>query len=552
MSIIDNLPHMTSSPSRWRVWTWIAISFHFLLIFSLGLSHYWGYILNDLGVFDQTVWGTLNGDFFLNTINNPFGKPINWLGFHFNPILLLFVPLYAIAPAPEWLTLAQALALSLTAWPIFLLASRVCQSEQAGLLWALAYLANPFQLNAAAWDFHPVTLAVPFIALGMLAIEKADRRMLLFSCIPLLLIQEHLGLTVASFGLLWRLHNQNWNPAAALILIGLTHSTLVLAVVMPALSPTGQHVMLGSELGQLSRYGWLGHSVPEVVRTLLTKPFEVTKIVALDMGGAAYLASLLLPLLGLPLAAPGFLLPGVADLAANLFSANPMPKGIFSYHSAVLAAAFTVAAIYGSQRLSHWTRKFSMTELAGLALVGCFTAGYFLAPAPLPMSANFWQPVRFLRWPDLAPGKIGAMIGNSATVSVQANVGAHFSQRREIYFYPTHIGKVDVILLRLESPTARLSPSNPGVISTLAFHLQMNPADYLNSVDCLLSGNEYGVLFWDNPWLVMSRNASPHPALRQEIKGRIKVLQKQWQVERNYTSTPDRLQECGSHTATSE
>lgn len=540
-----------ASSSNWRRWTWIAISIHFLLIFSLGLSHYWGYILNDLGVFDQTVWGTLNGDFFLNTFNNPFNKPINWLGFHFNPILLLFVPLYAIAPAPEWLTLAQALALSLTAWPIFLVASRVCQSERAGLLWALAYLTNPFVLNAAAWDFHPVTLAVPFIALGMLAVEKADRRMLLFSCIPLLLIQEHLGLTVAGFGLLWRLRNQNWNPAAALILIGLTHSILVLTVVMPALSPTGQHLMLGSELGQLSRYGWLGHSVPEVAWMLLTKPFEVTKIVAFDLGGAAYLASLLLPLLGLPLAAPIFLLPGVADLAANLFSANPMPKSTFSYHSAILAAVFTVAAIYGSQRLSRWTRKFSMTEWAGLALTGCFTAGYSLAPAHLPLSVNFWQPVRFLPWPDPAPGKIGAIIGNSATVSAQANVGAHFSQRREIYIYPNHVGKVDAILLRLESPTAKLSPSNPSIISTLAFHLQMNPADYLNSVDCLLSGNEYGVLFWDSPWLVMSQNANTHPALREEIKSKINVLRKHWQVELKSSSKPGRLQECGSHTAAS-
>lgn len=541
---------LVSSPN-WRRWAWIAISVHFLLIFSIGLSHYWGYLLNDLSVFDQTVWGTLNGNFFLNTINNPFGKPINWLGFHFNPILLLFAPLYAIVPAPEWLTLAQAIALSLAAWPVFQVASRVCQSEQAGLLWALAYLANPFQLNAAAWDFHPVTLAAPFITLGMLAVEKADRRMLLFSCVPLLLIQEHLGLTVAGFGLLWRLRNHNWNPATALILVGLTHSILVLAIVMPALSPTNQHLMLGSELGQLSRYGWLGHSIQELVWTLLTQPFEVTKIIALDLGGATYLAGLLLPLLGLPLAAPGFLLPGVADLAANLFSANPMPKSIFSYHSATLATVFTVAAIYGSQRLSRRTRKFSMTEWAGLALVGCFVAGYFLAPAPLPMARNHWQPTHHVYWPDPAPERINAMIGNNATVSAQANVAAHFSQRRELYFYPNHVGKADVILLRLESPTVKLSPSNLSVISTLAFHLQMNPADYLSSVDCLLSGNEYGVLFWDNPWLVMSRNASPHPALRQEIKARVKVLQKQWQVERNYTSILDRQKECGSHTAVS-
>ena len=94
---------VTVSPfSRWRRWTVIAISIHFVVILALGLFRHWGYMtsLNDLGVFDQAVWGTLHGQFMLNT-SNEFNQQINWLGFHFHPILLLFVPLYAIAPYPE-------------------------------------------------------------------------------------------------------------------------------------------------------------------------------------------------------------------------------------------------------------------------------------------------------------------------------------------------------------------------------------------------------------------------------------------------------------------
>ena len=109
--------------TRWRRGTWIAISVHFSVVLTLGLFRHWGYMssLNDLGVFDQAVWGTLHGQFLLNT-SNELNQPINWLGFHFNPVLLLFVPLYALSPSVEWFALAQALALSIAAWPIFLLA----------------------------------------------------------------------------------------------------------------------------------------------------------------------------------------------------------------------------------------------------------------------------------------------------------------------------------------------------------------------------------------------------------------------------------------------
>lgn len=244
-----------SAMSRWRGWMALAISIHFVVILALGLFRHWGYMtsINDLGVFDQAVWGTLHGKFMLNT-SNEFNQHINWLGFHFHPVLLLFVPLYAIAPYPEWFALAQALALSVAAWPIYLLTSRILKSETAGLIWAIAYLVNPFLLSAAAWDFHPVTLAVPFFAMGLLAVEKADSRLLFLSCLPLLFIQEQLGASVACFGLLWWLRRHGWKTATALILLGLGHLLLVVVLIMPALSPTGAHVMLASELGQLSRY----------------------------------------------------------------------------------------------------------------------------------------------------------------------------------------------------------------------------------------------------------------------------------------------------------
>ncbi|BBI99784.1 hypothetical protein FGKAn22_14770 [Ferrigenium kumadai] len=521
---------MSRLPATRRQWLALAvISLYFLLALFLGLSRHWGYItsINDLGVFDQAVWGTMHGQFLLNT--SQLDQPINWLGFHFNPVILLFVPLYAIAPYPEWFTLAQALALSLAAWPIFLLASRICRSETAGLLWVVAYLANPFLLNAAAWDFHPVSLAVPLIALALLSVEKMDRRLLFVSCLPLLLIQEQFGLTVTAFGLLWWLRNRQWKIAVGLVLVGITHTALVLGVIMPALSPTGSHVMFASELGHLSRYGWLGKSAGDMTSNLLHHPWSIAQAVLFDRLGWTYLTLLLLPFFGFPLAATVYLLPALPDLAANLLSSNPMPRSVFAYHSVTLVPVLTIAAAYSARCISRQWEWLSNAQISGLALVSSLVMGYALAPLPIAGAVNFWAPARFPVVPDPAPAAIRAALGN-ASASVQGNVGAHFSQRSQINTYPKKPEGVEAIVLRLESPTREISSSDPGETATLASHLQMRPAEYLASIECLLSREDFKVALWEDPWLVFSRNAMMDATVRREIELKLLRLRQEWRI----------------------
>ena len=108
----------------------------------------------------------------------------------------------------------------------------------------------------------------------------------------------------------------------------------------------------------------------------------------------------MIPFLGFPLAAPLFLLPGLADLAANILSANPMMGGMFSYHSADLIPILTIAAVYGVERISRWIKKFSAKELVGFVFITSSILGYYFAPLPLPGAKNVWAPNHFLNLPD--------------------------------------------------------------------------------------------------------------------------------------------------------
>ena len=523
------------STKHFRWWLGTAITVHFIILILLGLSRHWGYMnsIKDLGQFDQAIWGGLIGEPFLNTIG--FNQKINWLGVHFNPILILFTLFYAIIPSTTWLTLAHALSLSLPALPIFLLASRVFTSEKVGFLWALVYLVNPFILNTAAWDFQAITLAVPFVAISMLSIESKNLRLLFFSCLVILLCKEHLGIMVVGFGLLWWIKNKSWKPAIVLILIGITHFVLVLMVIMPVLSPTGEHIMI-KNVGQPVRYGWLGNSLQEVFYMLMLHPIHIFKTVMLKMDGASYLLVLLIPFLGFPLAAPLFLLPGLADLAANILSANPMMGGMYSYHSADLIPILTIAAVYGVERISSWIKKFSAKELVGFVFITSTILGYYFAPLPLLGAHNFWKPVRFLNLPDPVVHNIHNLIGEEASVSSQANVGAHFSQRKEIYRFPNKVGDVDAIVLWLGSPTKNINKLPDQIkndrkyrINMLEAYLQMDRTEYIVAIEHLLSGSKYGILYWNDPWLVFKRGLTKHGSYKQ-IEQKLNQLRKEWQI----------------------
>jgi len=525
-----------TSANHWRRYVARIILMHFILICLVGLSRHWGFMtsINDNGVFDQAVWGTLHGKLLLNT--SQFNQPINWMGFHFQPILFLFVPFYVLIPSIIWFIMAQAFALSISAWPIFLLASRVCQSEKTGLIWALAYLMNPYLLNAAVWDFHPITLAVPFVAICMLSIEVKNFRALLLSCLVILSCKEHLGIMVIGFGLLWWIHNKRWKTAVSLIFIGIAHCILVLDIVMPAFSPSGGHLMLSKGMGQLSRYSWLGGSMKEVFQTLLFNPISVIKIVLVEMNGVRYLLMLMTFFLGLPLVAPEFLLPGLADLASNTLSDNPMSRAFFAYHSASLIPVLSVAAIYGTKRISRWSKKFSMIGFSGVVLIASFVGGYLLAPLPLPGSRNVWKPVHFFNLPDPTVSTIRSIIGEETSISAQANIGAHFSQRREIYRFPNKVGEVDVIILRLESPTTnvnnipdQIKRRRKYLIGTLDSHLQMDRTEYITSIEHLMLSKEYEVIFWNDSWLVFKRGHANHIAYKR-IEQKLSQLRMEWKI----------------------
>jgi hypothetical protein len=114
------------------------------------------------------------------------------------------------------------------------------------------------------------------------------------------------------------------------------------------------------------------------------------------------------------------------------------------------------------------------------------------------------------------------------SLSVQANIGAHFTQRLEIFRFPNKVGDVDAVVLRLESPTLRTKKESQYLIGSLGNHLQMNTVEYLGAVERLLESDIYQKMIWADPWLVFMKGERTTTG-NDEILQKINSLKAKWE-----------------------
>lgn len=99
---------------------WAAFCIIVLVLSTMGIARHLslGTMAWDMGIFEQAFWNTLQGDTFFCSIRGN----INLLGDHFQPVLFLFLPFYALKPHAATLIILQAILLGLSVFPLYLIA----------------------------------------------------------------------------------------------------------------------------------------------------------------------------------------------------------------------------------------------------------------------------------------------------------------------------------------------------------------------------------------------------------------------------------------------
>ncbi|WP_189311594.1 DUF2079 domain-containing protein [Streptomyces brasiliensis] len=329
----------------------------------------------DLGIFEQVVRSYADGHLPVSELKGP-GYPI--LGDHFSPILALVAPFYALHRSAGTLLVVQAALIALSVVPLTLWARRSLGSLAGavigacyGLSWGIA--------SAVGFDFHEVAFAAPLLAFSLTALGSGRLTAAAWWALPLLLVKEDLGLTVAVIGLViaWRGPRKLGFMTAGL---GLAGTLLALLVILPAFNPTGSFAywfLADNPAGSASASGaGAGTGFLDLLsRSTVGLVVPQTKV--------STLALMLAPTVFLALRSP-LLWAALPTLAWRFFSNNYVHWGTGYHYSLVLMpivfAAFVDALVQRGTRPAGLKRYLAGAAAVSLLILPSFPFWQLLNP----------------------------------------------------------------------------------------------------------------------------------------------------------------------------
>ncbi|MDV5145037.1 DUF2079 domain-containing protein [Streptomyces sp. SBC-4] len=188
----------------------------------------------DLGIFTQIVKSYSE---FTAPYSDLKGPAYNTLGDHFHPILALLGPVYRIFPSSYTLLVCQAALVAFSIAPLMKWAYKVKGRKFAYWI-GISYGASWGIAELISFDFHEVAFAVPLLSLSLCAAGQKNWRSAALWSIPLVLVKEDLGLTVAAIGLYvaWKGPRVTGLAVAA---FGAGATALEMLVILPYFNPLG-------------------------------------------------------------------------------------------------------------------------------------------------------------------------------------------------------------------------------------------------------------------------------------------------------------------------
>lgn len=156
----------------------------------------------DLGIFTQLAQAYAHGAAPIVDIK---GVGTHLLGDHWHPLLVVLGPVYRLWPSGLTLLVVQGALFAASAVPLTAVAIERL-GRGLGTVLGLAYALSWGLAAAVAAQFHEIAFAVPLLALSLAAFLRGRWWACAAWAMPLVLVKEDLGLTVAALGavLWWR------------------------------------------------------------------------------------------------------------------------------------------------------------------------------------------------------------------------------------------------------------------------------------------------------------------------------------------------------------
>ncbi|MFB8397535.1 DUF2079 domain-containing protein [Streptomyces yangpuensis] len=233
-------PSRAAAP-RWAgPWAVAAGLFLVYLVLSVGRFRRMDWASWDLGIFEQAIRAYAH---LQEPVADLKGPGANILGDHFSPIIALVAPVYRVFPGPVTLLVVQAALFALSAVPVTRAAGRLL-GRARGIAVGVAYGLSWGIQRAVEFDFHEIAFAVPLLAFALEAVLARRWRAALLWGLPLILVKEDLGFTLAALAVVvaWRCRTTDrrtaWT-ALGIAAAACVFAVLVFTVFIPAFATDG-------------------------------------------------------------------------------------------------------------------------------------------------------------------------------------------------------------------------------------------------------------------------------------------------------------------------
>lgn len=424
---------------------WLLAAFCIADYAALGLSDQNRMLTSgfDLGIFDQAVRAYAHGQAPITPLK---GFGFDLLGDHFSPIIAVLAPFYRFWPTAATLLIAQAALFALAAVPLTRWALRDIGARPAVII-GFCYGASWGIASAAGFDFHEVAFGVPLVAFSATALGQRRLKAAAAWALPLLLVKEDLGLTVAVVGILIAVRGRRVLGLATAV-AGTAGSLLEITMLIPMVNHHG-YTYLSSVIPNATSAssargaGGLRGDVHALLHAVISAP-NPTKVETLLM--------LLAPTAFVALRSPLIWL-AVPTLTWRFISDNPNYWGTGFQYSAILMPIVAAAFI---DVLTRWRRTSRQEDMAHSRFALCVALAATVLVLP---SCPTFDVLRPGHWS--IPSRLAAadrlldMIPSGATVAATNHLAAQLTDRDTVTLLgnePNLLGRNAWIIADTQSP----------------------------------------------------------------------------------------------------
>jgi uncharacterized membrane protein len=495
------VPGKAAAQSAWRdPWTWGIAALIFGAYLVISLYRLWTLTPSswDLGIYTEYVkqWADLHAP-----IVDVRGPGFNLLGDHFQVIVALIAPFFRLFPTPATLLVVQALLTALSVFPVVQAGTALLgpgRGSGAARAIGFAYGFSWGLQQMVDFDFHEIAFAVPLLAFSLSALVRGRVRATLCWALPMVLVKEDQGFTIAVIGILmWLASVRGWNRIAAsapaglfLACWGVGCSLLEISWIIPHFSATHRYAYWdlggvvggpGFSVGRLLEQ--VGHAYPVKLETLV-----------LLLLPTAFIA------LGSPVAAVV-----IPSILLRFIATNPFYWGTTWHYNATAMPILFIAAIEamacwrqagaggrwagdseagaGGRSAGAWAEAVRNTWGTVTVAAGRHGAAMMAALAvalafQFPLS-NLWNGQTYEIGPNVAADQAAmAVVPDGATVTTTLNLLAPLAARCDT-FWVGNSGNPDTQYIVFDGPNSGYSPA---VTDVPAFIQQLHPGVHYQQV----------------------------------------------------------------------